>query len=198
MLLWIFLYKFLRRCVFSVSQSWYPRAGMLSHLLSVYLFHEMPNCFLKWLPLVTVSPAGVSASWSAVGVFWGASLGHCNRDARCIPLFFWICVFLETNGVEHLFLCFFNIAIFSLEKISIRVLCPFFSWLLLNYWVVYIFRMLDSHLIGDLQIFPLCALSSHSLSVLRCTGILSLDEVQFICSSLLSAVLLVSYLENIA
>ena len=72
---------------------------------------------------------------------------------RWYLLVFWIFISLRTNNVEHLFMGLLAICISSLEKISIQILCPFFTWLFCFLMLNRLssFCILDTSLLSDIS-----------------------------------------------
>ena len=101
-----------------------------------------------------------------------------------ISLWFW-CVSLMTKELR-IFSCVYWLYISYLEKFLFKSFTYFFNWVVylfvLSVRVLYIFLILPSYEIHDLQIIsPICMLSHHFLdSVLWGTNIVNFDEVQVI------------------
>lgn len=107
---------------------------MLGHLVTPCLvFEELPNSFPKLLYHFTIptdmyEDSSFSTSSPKLSVYHFDFRYPC--DCEVYHIMFFICIFLMTNGVEHLVMCLLAIVISSLQKCLFKSLAHFVVLLL--------------------------------------------------------------------
>ena len=152
MLLWILGCMYLFKLVFLLFSDVYPGVELRDH--TVVLFLAFWGTFIVDSPICCTFPSIVfrgsrslhpSQYLSFVDFLLIAILTAVNWYLMALifrPLIF--------SHVKHLSVCFLAICMSSLEKMSIQVFCPFFSWIAcfffwywVDTWAIYIFWVLN-------------------------------------------------------
>ena len=150
MLLWILGCMYLFKLVFLLFSDVYPGVELLDHTVVLFLAF--------WGTSIVDSP--VCCTFPSI-VFRGSHSLHPSQYLSFVDFLLigiltavkWYLVALIfrpliISHVKHLSMCFLAICMSSLEKMSIQVFCPFFSWIACFFWywvvwAIYIFWVLN-------------------------------------------------------
>lgn len=131
MLLQTLVYKFLCGHIFEIFSSSYLGVGLLRHTLTPCLtFKELPNGFPQRLHHSTFPPAVYAASDYSTFSPTLVTIHFLNMaillNVQWCLIVVSNCISLMTNEVEHCFMCFLDIWMYSWENYLFTSFAPFY------------------------------------------------------------------------